>query len=347
LGVCGRRRSRSRLDAQQAGLRIGLSQYRLAATAMSPPVDHRLGLLPDHRQALGHAPSHLAVQPRRRGSAGLAALHARQRCCIDGSGRHASGHARRHEQVVEAVGRHGLGGQYIEPMPLRTLLPTQCAVCRGWDRSRICSDCLQRHAAPRPRCSLCAIAVPVGTAVCGGCLQSPPPFTRSIAAVDYAYPWSGLVAAFKFRAALDLAPALAALLADAMHACDAPRPALLLPVPLSTERLAERGMNQAWELARRVGAQAGIPARADVLRRLIDTPHLADLPREQRSARIRGAFGVAPGHADRLRGRCVALVDDVMTSGATAAEATRVLLAAGAAAVQVWVVARTPAPNET
>ncbi len=244
-----------------------------------------------------------------------------------------------------AVGDHGLGRQYIEPMLPRTLLPTLCAVCRGWARARICDDCLQRHAAPRSRCSVCAIAVPDGRAVCGACLHQPPPFARSIAAVDYAFPWSGLVAAFKFRSALDLANGLAGLLADAVRASDAARPALLLPVPLSAERLAERGMNQAWELARRVGASLSIPARADVLRRLIDTPHLADLPREQRAARIRGAFGIAPGQADRLRGGCVALVDDVMTSGATAAEAARVLLAGGAGEVAVWVVARTPAPD--
>jgi len=231
-------------------------------------------------------------------------------------------------------------------MPLRTLLPTQCAVCRSWGRSRLCGDCVGRFAAARARCRVCAIAVPNGIAVCGACLQLPPPFTRSVAAVDYAFPWSGLVVAFKFRAALDLAPALAALLADAVRAANEPRPTLLLPVPLSAERLAERGMNQAWELTRRVGAQLNIQARANVLGRLIDTPHLADLPREQRAARIRGAFGVAPGQAQRLRGQCVVLVDDVMTSGATAAEAARVLRAGGASEVQVWVVARTPAPSD-
>jgi ComF family protein len=231
-------------------------------------------------------------------------------------------------------------------MALRTLLPTQCAVCRGWSRARLCAPCLERCAAAPARCNTCAIRVPVGVALCGACVRSAPPYARTIAAVDYAFPWSRLVAAFKFRAALDLAPALASLLADAVQRSDTPRPALLLPVPLSAERLAERGMNQAWELARRIGVSLSIDARGDVMRRLIDTPHLADLPREQRAARIRGAFGVAPGQSHLLRGHCVALVDDVMTSGATAAEATRVLLAAGASEVQIWVVARTPPPGD-
>jgi predicted amidophosphoribosyltransferase len=228
----------------------------------------------------------------------------------------------------------------------RTLLPTQCAVCRGWDRSLVRRDCLHRHAAARPRCSVCAIAVPDGVARCGACLHNPPPFARSIAAVDCAWPWSDLIAAFKSHAALDLAPAPAALLADAVAASDAPQATLLLPVPLSSEPLAERGMNQAWELARRLAARTGVAARADLLRRLIDTPHRADLPREQRATRIRGAFGLAAPALRHLRGRTAALIDDVMTSTATAAEAARVLLAGGASEVHVWVVARTPAPGD-
>ena len=129
-----------------------------------------------------------------------------------------------------------------------------------------------------------------------------------------------------------------------MRRRNAPAADLVLPVPLSPERLRERGMNQSWELARRIGATLAIEARASSLLRLVDTAHLAALPSGERAARIRGAFSAAPGAA--LRGRHVALVDDVMTSGATAAEATRTLLAAGAATVQLWVVARTPAPDE-
>ena len=241
--------------------------------------------------------------------------------------------------------------QYIEAMALQSVLPTQCAVCLGWARARFCADCLARHAAPKPRCHRCAIGVPAlhgstsGTAICGACLQEPPPFSHGIAAVDYAFPWSRIVSAFKFRAALDLAPALAGLLCDATLAGSAPRPGVLVPVPLSPERLAERGMNQAWELARRVGSSLAIACRPALLQRLIDTPHLADLPRTQRAARIRGAFAVAPRQS--AHGLHIALVDDVMTSGATAAEAARVLLAGGATSVQVWVVARTPAPQDT
>jgi ComF family protein len=190
----------------------------------------------------------------------------------------------------------------------------------------------------------CALRVPDGVARCGACLASPPPFALTVAAVDYRFPWSGLVAALKFHAALDLASPMAALLADAVRAGGQPLPERVLPVALGRARLAERGMNQAWELASRVARALGCRADARALVRPLDTPHLADLPREARAQAIRGAFALAPGAATALRGRSLALVDDVMTTGATAAEAARTLLAAGAASVQLWVFARTPAP---
>jgi ComF family protein len=221
-------------------------------------------------------------------------------------------------------------------------LPTQCAVCRGWSAQRLCADCVQRHAAPRSRCGGCALPVPTGVARCGGCVAAPLPFAHAVAAVDYAFPWSNLVTALKFHAALDLADALARLLADAVRAGGAALPPLLLPVPLGRERLAERGMNQAWELARRVAALLRLRAHARLLERRVETPHLANLPRDERAKAIRGAFALAPGASTALRGQDIALIDDVMTTGATAAEAARTLLGNGAASVQLWVLARTP-----
>ncbi len=178
---------------------------------------------------------------------------------------------------------------------------------------------------------------------CGECITATPPFVRGVAAVDYAFPWSSLVGAFKFHQALDLTPALAALMSDAVRTAYLGQrlPDVVLPVPLSEQRLRERGMNQAWELARRSARALKLPAQHGVLQRAIDTPHLANLPRQDRAQRIRGAF-VVPDVA-AVRGRTVALVDDVLTTGATAAEAARTLLAAGAHEVHVWMLARTPA----
>ena len=112
-------------------------------------------------------------------------------------------------------------------------LPSQCAVCRSWSRARLCGACVQRFAAPTPRCRRCAIGVPAGIDFCGACLLDPPPFDSALAAVDYAYPWDSLAQRLKFHAALDLAGALAALLCDAVRRRgDAPLPDRVLPVPL-------------------------------------------------------------------------------------------------------------------
>jgi predicted amidophosphoribosyltransferase len=179
-------------------------------------------------------------------------------------------------------------------------------VCHGWGTQRICGQCVLRFATEASRCEWCALQVPMGVSVCGACLADPPPFERSVAAVDYAFPWDSLITRFKFHGALDLAPALARCLADAVVRGRTPRPSLLLPVPLSDARL---------------------------LLRTRDTPHQL-------------AFAVEPQRSAELHGRTVAIVDDVMTIGAMAAEITRVLLQAGAAQVQVWSVARTPRPGE-
>lgn len=226
-------------------------------------------------------------------------------------------------------------------------LPRPCALCSQWDRAGFCSDCRQRFVdSPAPRCPHCALPAPGGQA-CGACLRAPPLFAQAVALADYAFPWDRLIARFKFQQQ----PELATLLADALAAAvrrmpTLPDAQLVLPVPLSPARLAERGYNQAWELARRVAAAQGLPARHDALLRLRDTPHQVGLSRHARATNLRDAMWVPPEGQAAITGRQVALVDDVMTTGMTATAATQALLAAGAAGVQVWVLARTPSPQD-
>ncbi len=225
-------------------------------------------------------------------------------------------------------------------------LPTQCALCRGWCAGRVCAPCVQRFAAAVPRCRRCALRVPAGADACGACLAAPPAFDAAVAAVDYAWPWDGLIGHFKFHAALDLAPALAERLAAAWRAQSLGAPHWLLPVPHARERLRERGYNQAWEIARRLAPRIGGTADARLLVRLRDTPHQLALPPGRRAANVRGAFALAPGGPARLRDARVTLVDDVMTTGATAAEIAAVLKRAGVREVAVAVLARTPRPGD-
>lgn len=223
--------------------------------------------------------------------------------------------------------------------------PGLCAVCHGWGQQRVCAHCVSRFAPQPPRCRRCALRVPEGETTCGTCLIDPPPFEHTLTAVDYQYPWDHLITHFKFHGALDLAPALAQRLLAAAAAQHVATPTLLLPVPLSEARLRERGYNQAWELTQQLSRALHCRSDASLLLRVKDTPHQIDLPLKQRAANVRSAFALEPRRATEPRGQTVTLVDDVMTTGATAAALARVLLQAGAAQVQVWVVARTPKPG--
>ncbi|MBL8324896.1 MAG: ComF family protein [Rubrivivax sp.] len=223
--------------------------------------------------------------------------------------------------------------------------PGQCELCRAWSAGLVCQACVDAHARPRPRCLRCGLGTGQALAQCGQCLQDPPPCWRTVCALDYTFPWDRLIGHFKFQRRTELATPLAALLAAALPADLAPAgsagPPVVVPVPLSESRLAARGFNQAWELARRVARLRGLPAAPRALVRVLDTEAQAGLARAQRQRNLRNAFAPARGAA--LAGRDVALVDDVMTTGSTAREATAALLRGGARSVQLWVLARTPA----
>jgi ComF family protein len=146
----------------------------------------------------------------------------------------------------------------------------------------------------------------------------------------------------KFRARPELAAPLALHLCAAAKASNAPMPDTLVPIPLSPQRLSERGYNQAWELTRSLARRLRIPACADLLLRPMDTPHQVQLDRAQRQRNLRGAYALNEKRRSELQGSHVALVDDVMTTGATVREAAGTLLQSGARQVDVWVLARTP-----
>ena len=235
--------------------------------------------------------------------------------------------------------------------------PSLCEVCRQWADSRICTACVQRFVQPAFRCTCCglrlgttdpsSITAPLllsaaASTTCGRCLHTPPSFLRTVCAVDYQFPWNDLITTFKFHGQPELATPLAQCMTDALRASLCALPQALLPVPLAAPRLAQRGYNQAWELARRLGPALRVPAWHDVLSRPVDTAHQAALSRQERQRNLRSAFLVEPRQRARLQGLHVALVDDVMTTGATVAEVAAELLRAGAGRVDVWVLARTP-----
>jgi ComF family protein len=231
---------------------------------------------------------------------------------------------------------------------LDLVFPALCPVCEATlatgRRDPLCGACwgaIDRLGPPA--CEPCGRPLPalepVATLVdrCGRCLGEAPAWDWARAAADYAGVAREAVHALKFRGKRALARPLAALLLEVWgprlrsEAIDA-----LVPVPLGLARERERGFNQAALVAERLGAALGVPVRPRWLARTRATQPQTDLGAVDRRANVRGAFVADTAVA----GRHVAVVDDVLTTGATAAECTRVLRAAGAARVGVLTVAR-------
>lgn len=219
-------------------------------------------------------------------------------------------------------------------------LPSACAICAAWPAEPVCEDCRTRFARPRHRCLRCALPLAApSTTLCGRCVRRPPTLTSCIAAVDYAYPWAGCIGRFKFGSQPGWAAVLAGLVLDAPGLRERLTEVdLVVPLPLSRDRLRSRGFNQALELARELAPDR---VEAQLLLRVRETQAQSSLDRARRQTNVRGAFAVDPLSTDALAGRRVLLVDDVMTSGASLEEAARCLLAAGAREAHGVVVART------
>lgn len=208
-----------------------------------------------------------------------------------------------------------------------------CVLCgTGNAADGVCLPCASELPRLSPlRCVVCAAPLASGE-ICGACLSHPPRYDGVTAVYAYDFPVDALIQAYKYGGELRLAAVLGHALARAARApVDA-----IVPMPLSRERLRSRGYNQAQELARYVGAASGISVWPRACRRVADTTPQALLPWRERERNVRGAFVC---DAD-VSGKRIAVIDDVLTTGATLNELARNLKRAGAAAVYGWVVAR-------
>jgi ComF family protein len=235
---------------------------------------------------------------------------------------------------------------------LDALLPPSCLTCdTPVDRQgTLCAGCWRGlHLISAPFCRRCGVPflhAGQGGAdgLCPACRDHPPVFGTARAALRYDEGAKRLLLPFKHADRTELAGPLAGRMARA-GAELLGRADLLAPVPLHWRRLVARRYNQAALLARRLAAEAGRPWIPDLLRRTRPTPALGERGAAERAALLDGAFTVRPAAAARIAGRRVLLVDDVMTSGATAEACARALLAAGAAGVDVLAAARVPDPR--
>lgn len=233
---------------------------------------------------------------------------------------------------------------------LDAVLPPRClATGRPVDRPGALDPAVWRAIdfLGEPHCLRCGrpFEFDVGEPVlCGACIRRAPAYDRARAVMAYDEASRPLVLAFKHGDRTDAAPWLAAWMgrAGAVLLADAD---LICPVPLHRWRLARRRYNQSALLAAVLGRRAGVPVVHDLLARRRRTPGQGGLSRVQRRRNVAGAFVVRPRHRQRLAGRRVLLVDDVMTTGATVDACARTLRRAGAAAVDVLTLARVVRPD--
>lgn len=229
---------------------------------------------------------------------------------------------------------------------LETVFPQYCLLCRlrSFSALPLCAECFAQLQGNDHSCERCALPLATTAAgLCSECSAQPPAFDSVIAPLVYEPHIALLISRWKFQRERRLTRLLA-LLWQAWVIPPTDRD-LLLPVPLHWRRLLWRGFNQAALLGLAVRERepqlASLPLRTGILQRRRATPAQARLNAQQRSANLQTAFQVC----GNVRGLRVAVVDDVMTTGATAEAIARALKAAGAADVQLWCLARTPAPG--
>ncbi len=220
---------------------------------------------------------------------------------------------------------------------------SHCLLCGHQQGKLICKACeslLQPLPSAQCRCGLPFNAtngehsLTETAPLCGRCIRHPPPFSASTAVYPYQFPVDRLIQGFKYQGKMVNERALQQLI----HQAELPWPHcdLLCPLPVHWLRRWQRGFDQGERLANLLGQQWQRPV-VQALTRYRPTPHQQGLTRSQRQRNLRQAFRCRA----RIQGRHILLIDDVMTTGSTAREASRVLLDAGAASVQVWCLART------
>lgn len=242
------------------------------------------------------------------------------------------------EAVLRAPGRTRVLRERLAAL-VHGLFPPTCYLCLEPGQPPALDLCLAcEQELPWLGCCCAACAMPTAVAVdrCERCRAAPHVFDAACVACRYEFPVVELIHRMKYRGELALARVLGTVLGHRLVTRAGPRPDLVIPVPLHAARERERGFNQARELSRYAAREVGLPLGDRLVRRLRATAEQAALPAGQRRANLHGAFVAGP----EVAGRNVAIVDDVLTTGATADALAQALFAAGAHRVEVWAVAR-------
>jgi ComF family protein len=248
-------------------------------------------------------------------------------------------------QTIPWMKRFGAGLRSFAGLTLDAALPPLCPACRELvaDHGALCPACWGKLSfIARPYCERLGIpfAYDPGPGILSmEAIAAPPAYNRARAAVRYDDIARTLVHAFKYGDRVDLAGSMGRWIAQAGHELLAEADALV-PVPLHWRRQWARRFNQSAALARVIAQSSGVPVLDDTLKRVRPTRQQVGLTQAERESNVQGAFGVSPAGKAAVRGKRLILVDDVLTSGATADTCARVLLRSGALNVDVLVFAR-------
>lgn len=218
----------------------------------------------------------------------------------------------------------------------------RCTLCQAPAfEAGLCAPCIDALPWNAPACPRCALPLNAPASDCRQCRGLGPVADAVFCALRYAPPADRWVHALKYEADLTAGRRLGRLLAQAIRNEGAPLPELILPMPLHPRRLRSRGFNQATEIARWLARALAVPMVPALAWRWRETADQTHLDAAERRRNLRDAF-----RADgaRLAGRQVAVVDDVMTTGASARALVSALRHAGATRISVWCAARTPLP---
>lgn len=269
----------------------------------------------------------------------------------------------RHKSVMDAMAPWqslmtaslASSGQFLRAalaMVVDTVLPPRCAACRVVTVSDagFCAECWAKlDFLIGPACARCDLPfeMPQGDdALCGSCMADLPPYSHVHVPLAYGDVSRSIVMRLKYGRRTGFAHLMARLMAGSLQRSmgevapdDAAAP-LIIPVPLHRWRIWTRGFNQSAEIGRQLSRMTGWPMAVDIIERHRRTPPLRGLGRVARARTVRGAFRLTPDGRARLAGRRILLVDDVFTTGSTAAACARLLLRAGAVSVEVTAFAR-------
>ena len=242
-------------------------------------------------------------------------------------------HITRNRDLTESLATFG---SRFKPV-MDWLLPAHCVLCGMVTRAStgLCLLCAERMLRRGPACPRCGRALQ-SERICGSCQKSPPWYDEVIYAAEYGGAAGQLIREFKFGHKLYVGPALASLLLQRLGSVEQMNTDVIAPVPLHATRIRQRGYNQSAELAAYLSRHLHVSLQSSLLIRTRATAPQTSLAEKQRRKNVRHAFKLNQD----VRGKNLAIVDDVMTTGSTANEIARVLKKAGAAKVSVWVVAR-------